>query len=457
MFRNLNSKICYLRQKVGIYSSIHHGEPNKIKSTVLTLSRAISIGLIVVYLLYLLLQMVLQTNDKDSMTRETSTTGRLNLPLEEHQPWSRFERFGLPFSRRRAGSLQWRSTRRFRSLSLSMPALNEHQIRSRKWAPNFGITSFFKDIRRAVFIGPNDPHDDFYVLHDISHTASSTSLPELGSIEAISSERRKHNMHQLPFFPHSGNIARPDTPTSNAGDLPTSSPTECASPLPLSPPSTPDTISPTSSYLEARSLILDTKRVENDPASDPERMLWPDTPSDTYVGDESGRQSPSDSEQNLKTQTSFSAAIIVLLLTTAVASITTELAVGAIPALIDAWNISHVFLGFIVLPFVGNAAEHVTAAKMASRNRMVLAKNVAVESATQVVLFITPAIVILGWFRGRNMTLQFDHFEIGCILLTGLVVTFAICRGDSGWKQGLILHAIYLTVAAGAVFYRGDS
>jgi calcium/proton exchanger cax len=148
---------------------------------------------------------------------------------------------------------------------------------------------------------------------------------------------------------------------------------------------------------------------------------------------------------------------VILLIATAIASITTELAVDAIPTLVDSWNISHVFLGFIVLPFVGNAAEHVTAAKMALRNRMVLAKNVAVESATQVVLFITPAIVLIGWLRGRNMTLQFDHFEMGCILLTGLVVSIAICRGDSGWKQGLVLHTIYLTVAMGAVIYRGNS
>jgi Ca2+/H+ antiporter len=424
---------------------------------VLALSRAISIGLIIVYMLYLLLQMVVQAIGKDSMKGTQSMIPGRVLPLEEREPMSPFKRFGLPFAKRRTGSSQWRSTRHSRSLSLSIPGQPEHQTRPGKWMPHLVVASLVKKIRHAVFLDSNDPHDDFYVLHDISHTASSESLPKFGSIEAVSSERRRQNLHQLPFFPPSSSVVRPDTPMSDVGDPQPPGPTERGSPPPLSPPSTPDRKSPTLSTRESQSLVLDTKRAGSDPTSDPDPMIWPDTPSDTDVGDESGRQSPSNSEQSFKTKTPLSAAIIILLLTTAIASITTELAVGAIPELVDAWSISHVFLGFIVLPFVGNAAEHVTAAKMASRNRMVLAKNVAVESATQVILFITPAIVLLGWFRGRNMTLRFDHFEIGCILLTGLVVTFAICRGDSGWRQGLVLHAIYLTVAVVAVFYRGSS
>ena len=179
----------------------------------LALSRAISIGLIVIYLLYLLLQMIVQTADKNTTKSASSIIPGRHLPLEERQS---------------------RSAQRFRSLSLSMPAFNEHKNRSGKWMLNMGVGSLLRRVRRAMFLDSGDPHNDFYVLHDISHTASSESLPALGSIEAVSSERRKHNMHQLPFFPPSSNIARPDTPMSDVGDLQPPGHTERGSPRPLS-------------------------------------------------------------------------------------------------------------------------------------------------------------------------------------------------------------------------------
>jgi Ca2+/Na+ antiporter len=154
-------------------------------------------------------------------------------------------------------------------------------------------------------------------------------------------------------------------------------------------------------------------------------------------------------------QTPLPIAIIVLILATCVVSISTELAVDAIPAMVDSWHISHVFLGFIVLPVVGNAAEHVTAAKLAMKNKMVLAKNVAVESSTQVVLLIAPAIVLIGWARNRSMTLHFDPFEIGCVISAAIVLGAVICYGSTGWKQGTMLWSIYGAFAVASLFYRG--
>jgi Ca2+/Na+ antiporter len=318
------------------------------------------------------------------------------------------------------------------------------------------VASTLTTIRNSLFTQRNDPHDYFYKLHDLNEA----DPPESELAEAQSSEHRKNNKHHLPFSSNSftrDSMDPPSAGTQNNPNLGSIGPYSLSTP---SPPLTPDeTQGPTSTFLQTHASVSSPKHLGDSPSfPNSEHLTRMNTPPDIAIRLEtSGRKSPSDSEQSYTKQTSLAVAIVVLLVATGIASITTELAVDAIPALVDSWNISHVFLGFIVLPFVGNAAEHVTAAKMALRNRMVLAKNVAVESATQVVLFITPSLVLFCWLRDRSLSLQFDHFEIGCILITGVVVSIAICRGDSGWKQGVILHAIYLVFALCAIVYRGAS
>ena len=134
-------------------------------------------------------------------------------------------------------------------------------------------------------------------------------------------------------------------------------------------------------------------------------------------------------------------------------SISTEHAVDAIPSMVESWGVSQIFLGFIVLPVVGNAAEHIIAAKLAMHNKMVLAKKVAVESSAQIVLFIMPMVVLIGWVRHLDMSLQFDIFEIASIVMTSVVASILVCRGKGDWRQGLLLHSIFLIVAFGAVLY----
>ena len=86
-------------------------------------------------------------------------------------------------------------------------------------------------------------------------------------------------------------------------------------------------------------------------------------------------------------------------------------------------------------------------------NRMVLAKRVAIESATQVVLFITPAIVLLGWAQGREMSLRFDLYEIASVVMASVIVSGIITYGKSDMRQGGLLITIYTVIALGAIVY----
>lgn len=74
--------------------------------------------------------------------------------------------------------------------------------------------------------------------------------------------------------------------------------------------------------------------------------------------------------------------------------------VESIDALTETGNIRETFVGLILLPIVGNAAEHATAVTVACKDKMDLTIGVAVGSSMQIALLVLPLIVVLGWIIG---------------------------------------------------------
>lgn len=102
-------------------------------------------------------------------------------------------------------------------------------------------------------------------------------------------------------------------------------------------------------------------------------------------------------------------AMVVLVVVTVLVSICADYLVGSIDSLVETAHISKNFIGLILIPIVGNAAEHVTAVVVAVRNKMDLAMGVAIGSSIQIALLVTPFLVILGWaVLDQPMSLQFE-------------------------------------------------
>lgn len=109
----------------------------------------------------------------------------------------------------------------------------------------------------------------------------------------------------------------------------------------------------------------------------------------------------------------------------------------------------------ILLPIVGNAAEHATAVTVAIKDKMDLAIGVAVGSSIQIVLLVLPLTVILGWIIGTDpiMTLQFDGFILAILFVAVLLVNYLIGDGKSNWLEGMLLMTTYIIIAVAAWFY----
>ncbi len=120
------------------------------------------------------------------------------------------------------------------------------------------------------------------------------------------------------------------------------------------------------------------------------------------------------------------AAGVALVLVTVCVAVCAEYLVDSIQSVVEKTHMSKTFIGLILLPIVGNAAEHVTAVVVATKNKMDLAIGVAIGSSMQIALLVTPFLVILGWIIGQPMTLHFKSFETVVFFLSVLVTNYLI-------------------------------
>jgi Ca2+:H+ antiporter len=127
---------------------------------------------------------------------------------------------------------------------------------------------------------------------------------------------------------------------------------------------------------------------------------------------------------------------VAMVFITVIVAVCAEYLVDSIDAIVETAHITKTFIGLILLPIVGNAAEHVTACLVAYKHKMDLAIGVAIGSSLQIALFVTPFLVILGWIVGREMTLHFQGFETVVFFISMLVVNYLIQDGRSNYLEG---------------------
>ncbi|KAL8433511.1 hypothetical protein ACSSS7_003802 [Eimeria intestinalis] len=98
-----------------------------------------------------------------------------------------------------------------------------------------------------------------------------------------------------------------------------------------------------------------------------------------------------------------------------------EFLVSSIETVVADYGLPESFIGVILLPIVGNAAEHLTAVTVAMKNKVDLAMGVAVGSSAQIALFVFPFTVLVAWAMGQPLTLAVQPLNAVVMLLSVLV------------------------------------
>jgi Ca2+:H+ antiporter len=150
-------------------------------------------------------------------------------------------------------------------------------------------------------------------------------------------------------------------------------------------------------------------------------------------------------------QPKVSAWVAVLLACTLAVAVESELLVDSLQEATARLGLTSLFVGVILLPIIGNAAEHATAVTVAMKNKMDLSVSVAVGSSLQIALFVAPVLVIAGWLLHQPMDLDFNLFELVAVAVSVLIANSISSDGKSNWLEGTLLLAAYLVL--GLAFY----
>ena len=145
-------------------------------------------------------------------------------------------------------------------------------------------------------------------------------------------------------------------------------------------------------------------------------------------------------------------AILVLALATVGVAVESELLVHAATEASDTLGFSSAFLGLIIIPIIGNAAEHAAAVMLSRKGQIDLGLQIALGSSTQIALLVAPLLVFAGVILGQDMNLVFTPFEVVALGLATIVTAIITLDGESHWFEGVQLLAVYGMVAVGAFF-----
>jgi Ca2+:H+ antiporter len=140
--------------------------------------------------------------------------------------------------------------------------------------------------------------------------------------------------------------------------------------------------------------------------------------------------------------------ILMLAIAGVAVGVMSDILVHSITAASQSLGLSEFFIGAIVVAIVGNAAEHWVAVLVARKNQMDLSVNIGIGSSAQVALFVTPVLVLAGFFIGpAPLPLVFNGYELGALLLAVVIASYISHEGESTWFEGVQLLGVYAVMA----------
>jgi Ca2+:H+ antiporter len=142
----------------------------------------------------------------------------------------------------------------------------------------------------------------------------------------------------------------------------------------------------------------------------------------------------------------------VLVVAAAGLTATSEILVQTLEPTVEALGISEFFIGIIVIPLIGNLAEHMVGITLAWKNKMDFSLVTSIGSATQIALFAAPILVFFGLAVGNPLTLVFSPLEVVAVGASVFIVAYLALDGRSNWIEGMQLMSVYLILALAFFF-----
>ena len=163
-------------------------------------------------------------------------------------------------------------------------------------------------------------------------------------------------------------------------------------------------------------------------------------------------ESTHEQEEHEEPSMSVKDAWTLLILATIFVGVMAEILVHSIDAAASSWGLPELFIGIILLPFFGNAAEHFSAVLVAGKNKMDLSLGIAIGSSVQIAVFVAPLMVVFAWVMGVKLSMDFGILETIVTFVSILIANMILSDGKSNWLEGAMLLACY--VILGIAFFQ---
>jgi Ca2+:H+ antiporter len=145
-------------------------------------------------------------------------------------------------------------------------------------------------------------------------------------------------------------------------------------------------------------------------------------------------------------------AVGILVVATLFIAWLSEILVGAVEPVVAQLGVTEFFLGIILVPLVGNVAEHVVGVQVALKNRMELSLAISLGSSLQIALFVAPCLVFASLLMGNPLTLVFNQFELIALVGGVLIAALIALDGESNWLEGAQLLVVYAIIGMAFFF-----
>jgi Ca2+:H+ antiporter len=145
-------------------------------------------------------------------------------------------------------------------------------------------------------------------------------------------------------------------------------------------------------------------------------------------------------------------ALLVMVLAVVGLAAMSEFLVGSLETVSTTVGLSEFFVGIIIVPLIGNVAEHLVAVSVAMKNQMDLSLSIALGSSLQIALFVAPLLVFLSLPMGNPLPLEYNQPEVIAMIAASVIAAFVSLDGRSNWLEGAMLLVVYVILAIGFFF-----
>lgn len=110
-------------------------------------------------------------------------------------------------------------------------------------------------------------------------------------------------------------------------------------------------------------------------------------------------------------------------------------------------------LAGLVIAIISVSPEIFTAVRAARNDQIQRVVNIAMGASTVSIILTVPILMLLAYFSGINLTLDFNPLQIGALLLTILLVWKTTDEGETNYFEGASHMMFFLSYAIIAAYY----